>query len=162
MSPCHCHCAGACHVSPCHCHCAGACHVSLPEAVEGWRPYFRRAAASSMLSSSKEVTSRVLQVFLLGVRMTHCTDESVYMMRRPIRFSSLRTCTPVIPSRKASSVLSPRFERNSHHLKGSCSVTSNSASSRWLSCCHASAFPILSITGICTACCNVIGFGATS
>ena len=120
MSPCHCHCAGACHVSPCHCHCAGACHVSLPEAVEGWRPYFRRAAASSMLSSSKEVASRVLQVFLLGVRMTHCTDESVYMMRRPIRFSSLRTCTPVIPSRKASSVLSPRFERNSHHLKGSC------------------------------------------
>ena len=28
-----------------HCHCAGAGHVSMPEAVEGWRPYFRRACS---------------------------------------------------------------------------------------------------------------------
>ena len=65
-----------------------------------------------MLSSSKEVTSRVLQVFLLGVRMTHCTDESVYMMRRPIRFSSLCTCTPVIPERNPGTRTSPELKQH--------------------------------------------------
>ena len=44
--------------------------------------------------------------------MTHCRDESVYMMRRPIRFSSLCTRTPVIPERNPGTRTSPELKQH--------------------------------------------------
>lgn len=82
----------------------------------------------------EDVTSCVLQPVLCGVKMIHCTDESVCSARSSMLFSRLWIWTELIPVPKAARVLGLRFDRKSHHLKWLGFVTAMQASGRCLSC----------------------------